>query len=400
MNRFFGFRPLGKDISFRSEIVIGIDAANIRQGGGVTHLRELLSGINLNLFSIKHIFIWGSKETLSKLPEASWITKINPPWLNKNLAFRTMWQIFRLDSELKKTKCDLLFVPGGSYVGKFSPAVCMNQNLIPFDSEEMNRIKWSRKFLKMFILNKVQSYTLKRVSGVIFLTQYAKKKVLEVVGDIKGETCVIHHGLNPIFIQPQKIKTEIGSVGDLGRVNLLYVSNIAQYKNQSTVLEGCKLLRDRGYPVTITFVGYGAKEDISSLKSLMSKHDPCNKWSKYLGELNYEDLPKLYSQYDIGIFASSCETFGIILLEKMASGLPLVCSNKSCMPEILGDGGLYFDPEDAEGLANSVSQYLNSSDLLARKSKRAHKLALGFSWNKCSTDTFLFLEKIIRNNSK
>jgi len=63
-------------------------------------------------------------------------------------------------------------------------------------------------------------------------------------------------------------------------------------------------------------------------------------------------------QADLFVFASSCETFGISLLEAMAVGLPIACSNKSSLPETLQDGGEYFDPEDDQSIASAVKRLI------------------------------------------
>ena len=61
----------------------------------------------------------------------------------------------------------------------------------------------------------------------------------------------------------------------------------------------------------------------------------------------YHELHSEYKDADLGVFASSCENLPIILIEKMASGLPIACSNKGPMPEVLGSAGVYFDPENS-----------------------------------------------------
>ena len=73
---------------------------------------------------------------------------------------------------------------------------------------------------------------------------------------------------------------------------------------------------------------------------------------------------------DIFIFASSSETFGISLLEAMALGLPIVCSNKSSLPEILDDGGLYFDPNNHIELYNQINKLIKNKKLRKKNQKK------------------------------
>jgi glycosyltransferase involved in cell wall biosynthesis len=108
----------------------------------------------------------------------------------------------------------------------------------------------------------------------------------------------------------------------------------------------------------------------------------------------YGQLQTYYAKADLGIFASSCETFGIILLEKMATGLPIVCSKLSSMAEILQDGGLYFHPEKKDEIANAIEQYLLSPVLQSNKRTISYALAQEYSWEKCADQTFSFLRDI------
>ena len=81
----------------------------------------------------------------------------------------------------------------------------------------------------------------------------------------------------------------------------------------------------------------------------------------------------------------------IILLEKMASGLPIACSNLGPMQEVLNKGGLFFNPEDPNDIAKVVKKYLESSELRNKMSNISHNLASKYSWSRCANDTFSFI---------
>ena len=98
---------------------IGIDASNIRQGGGLTHIKELLSFSQPDRFAIKKIIIWGGRETLDELQERPWLKKICPPEIDYCWLSRIFWQRYLLPKKAYDACCDILFVPGGSHSGKF-----------------------------------------------------------------------------------------------------------------------------------------------------------------------------------------------------------------------------------------------------------------------------------------
>ena len=110
----------------------------------------------------------------------------------------------------------------------------------------------------------------------------------------------------------------------------------------------------------------------------------------------YSDLSGYYQQADIGLFASSCETFGIILLEKMAAGLPIACSNQSAMPEILKEAGVYFDPVNATDIELTLERFISQEDLRASKSALSYRESKNYQWAKCAQETFTFVSQIAR----
>ena len=91
-----------------------------------------------------------------------------------------------------------------------------------------------------------------------------------------------------------------------------------------------------------------------------------------MGAVAHAEIQYIYQKADIAVFASSCETFGQILIEYMAAGLPVACSNKSAMPELLGDAGVYFEPEQPEDIARVLHEMVISPNLRAKKAKASY----------------------------
>jgi glycosyltransferase involved in cell wall biosynthesis len=378
-------------------IRIGIDGTNIRLGGGVTHLLELISAMDAQQMQVEKIYLWAGKKTLEQMPERDWLIKVNPPNLDGSIWRRIWWQIWSLSSAAKAAKCDVLLVPGGSYVGSFHPVVTMSQNLFPFEWSAISKNGWSFRALKFLALRLVQSSSFRRSEGVIFLTQYAKDRVLNITGPLKGACHVIHHGLSPRFHNQSKSQLPIHGYSEQKPFGLLYVSMIDVYKNQPQVVLAVNSLRQKGYPLSLTLVGPSEAKALGQLQIVIDQVDPQGIWLHYLGPIAYEQLSIQYQQADLGVFASTCETFGMIVLEKMAAGLPIACSNQSSMSEILADAGLYFDPHNSESIAHTIEQYLCSTQLREQHSERAYTLAKNYSWHNCAQQTIDFLHQVVQS---
>lgn len=381
-------------------IRIGIDATNIRIGGGITHLLELLNAVEPNSMGVKEIIVWGGERVLSALPSKSWLRKINPSSLNKSLFHRIGWQINSLSRKAKEEQCDVLLVPGGSYVGSFRPVVTMNQNLFPFEWSMIRRTGFSFRSLKFIVLRWVQSFSFKRSDGIIFLTGYAQEAVQKVTGPLPALQTVIAHGLNARFSYSPKPQSEIADYSAANPFRLIYVSTVDVYKNQVQVARAIALLRTKGYPLALTLIGPSEKSALLELQAAQAELDPQSQWFEYLGALPYDSLNLEYQKADMGIFASSCETFGMTVLEKMSTGLPIACSSQSCMQEILQDGGMYFNPTDVGDIASAIETLLLSPTLREEKQAKAYVLSKRYSWEVCAQQTLAFLHQVARRAPK
>jgi glycosyltransferase involved in cell wall biosynthesis len=315
--------------------------------------------------------------------------------LEKGLLRRVLWQIFALSNAVRATNCDILFIPGGSYVGNFHPVVSMSQNLLPFEWEMIGCTGFSLRALKFVLLRWAQSITFKRSGGVIFLTEYAQQAVLRVTGPLAGKQMVIAHGLNPRFEYQPKEQRSIERYSFENPYRLLYVSTIDVYKNQPELIAAVDLLRSQGYPLALTLIGPSEPAALAKLLKIQNQVDSGSHWLEYLGALPYKSLNLEYQRADLGIFASRCETFGMTVLEKMSVGLPVVCSGVSSMHEVLSDAGIYFDPKSPSSIAGAIEQFLLSSGLRHQKQLLAHQYAQQYTWKRCATQTINFFREVL-----
>jgi len=382
----------------RPRIILGIDASNIRGGGGVTHLVELLRAADPAKHGFSHAIVWSSQDTLSRIEDRSWLIKSNQPWLNKNLFWRTLWQRFRLARMARAADCDLLFIPGGSYAGDFRPIVTMSQNLLPFVWRELRRYGLSQMTLKLMLLRWTQSSTFRRADGLIFLTRYAQDAVMRVIKTNCGKTTIIPHGIDSRFACPPREQLPINQYSADRLFRILYVSIIDMYKHQWHVAQAVVQLRKIGLPVAMELVGPAYPPALNRLRQTLDKIDPIGEVVRYSGAVPHVKLQACYAQADLCVFASSCETYGQILTEAMSSGLPVACSNRSAMPELLGDAGVYFDPENPNDIARTLRMLIESSDLRAKLATESFKRVQTYSWRRCADETFGFLVRVAAEN--
>lgn len=376
--------------------IVGIDAANLLMGGGRTHLIELLAAAEPQKFGIKKIIVWGRRSTLVLIKDSEWLHKVYVPALEDGLLRRSMWQKFKLSAAARSAGCDVLFVPGGSFSGDFRPVVTMSRNMLPFEWRELCRYGFSFLTLKLLLLRLVQSRSFRSANGLIFLSQYAYQKVSDVCGHLNKDVTIIPHGVNARFLSPPRQQRLISDCSADAPFRLLYVSNIDMYKHQWMVVEAVARLRTtHGWPVTLELVGASHPKALKKLKSSIQRWDQEQQWVSWKGEIPYTQLEQLYQSADVGVFASSCENMPNILMETMAAGLPVACSNKGPMPEFLKSDGLYFDPEDSVSIAQVLEELIESPGLRSRLAAASWSSVAKLSWKRCADETIKFLNTVV-----
>ena len=179
------------------------------------------------------------------------------------------------------------------------------------------------------------------------------------------------------------------------KIKIVYVSPLFHYKNHISVVKAYSRLKKKYNNLDIKFIGK-YKHNLKMFKNILSENSSIDK-SNFTGELNRKDVLKILTQSDIFVFASSSETFGITLLEGMAIGMPIVCSNKSSLPEILDNGGIYFDPKNDLQLFKKIDLLIRNKKLRKTKSEQSKKIALKFSWENNTNQFCNLINNLIEN---
>jgi glycosyltransferase involved in cell wall biosynthesis len=375
---------------------VGIDASNILAGGGLTHLTECLTACEPQQHSIEKVVVFGAGDTLAHIPTRSWIEKHSSPLLNGGYIERLWWQRtqFRTDT---KSAIDILLVPGGTYLGSFRPFVAMAQNLLPFDVQERRR-GGLRKQVRLILLERMQTATFARATGVIYMTETSRRLIEQKMGFHAKRSRVVYHGSQPRFFRTPKQQQPAEAYSQGNPFRLLYVSILEPYKHQDMVVDAVAILRGEGIPISLDLVGPGARRYQGQIEAQIKRHDPTGEFLRYRGQVPYEALDRLYAEANAFVFASSCETFGIILLEAMAAGLPLLCSNRSAMPEVVSTAAEYFDPFERESLLVAIRRLWGDSRLRHSLAVRGQARAHQFSWARCASETFGFVNETLQNS--
>lgn len=118
----------------------------------------------------------------------------------------------------------------------------------------------------------------------------------------------------------------------------------------------------------------------------------------FLGRVAIEDLPGVYNCADVLLYPVLYAGFGFPPLEAMASGLPVVTSNRGSLPEVVGDAGILIDPDDHEAMAKSIESILKNPQLGSRLREAGLKRSRLFTWQKTAKETLEIYRKVYQAN--
>ena len=175
----------------------------------------------------------------------------------------------------------------------------------------------------------------------------------------------------------------------------LFVGTIEPRKNIETLLDAYSRLplelRKR-WPLVLT--GYhGWRNEAIHQRLESAKREG---WAYYLGFVPSEDLPLLFAGARLFTFPSLYEGFGLPVLEAMSSGVPVVCSNSSSLPEVAGEAALMCDAKDTEMLTELIRRGLEDEMWRASAVEQGLVHSARFSWERCAMQTLEVYQKVVK----
>ena len=339
---------------------IAIDASSVNNSGGLTYLYELLVNYEFKKTDNLEIEVWASKNTLDRLPNLKFYKKKDKSKFNKNIFTRFLWQTFLYNKMLRNSKTDVLYSLSAFYLGSFKPFILIHQNSLPFTNSELINYKYSLKYFKLLLQKKLTLYSFSRSTLVIFLNDYVRKIIIELLQK-KITTKIIKHGLSKNFLRnPDKNNLLAKKYNNLDKIRLLYVSNFHTYKNHIALLKAFNILKKK-YTLELTFVGKQFDQSLSNVKKFIKKNQLSNIY--IFNEINYEDIKKIYNDTDFCIYPSTCENFPFGVIESLGLSIPIIVSKYICNLDSTFQKIISFDPNNIDEIVDSIEKYILNNHL-------------------------------------
>ncbi len=244
---------------------------------------------------------------------------------------------------------------------------------------------------RVFYIRKVLPALMRRLTHVLTVSECSRKDIVEYGGVPPDRVTVTPLAVDPTMFHPRDravtadlLARECG----MTRPFVLYVSRIEHPgKNHVGLIRAFSILKSRhkGLPHELVFAGpeWNGADEVHREAAA----SPVAPDIRFLGSLSADLLTALYSTADLFVFPSLYEGFGLPVLEAMASGVPVACSNVSSIPEVAGDAAELFDPEDPDGIATVMERVLFDVSGRAARIRGGIARAGQFSWERTARMT-------------
>ncbi len=301
-----------------------------------------------------------------------------------------LWTHVGLSREMLRNPPDVLFVPAHVVPIYHPRATVVTVHDIGYRYYPQHHTLLSRLYLDLST-----RLSCRAARRVIADSQSTARDLMHEYRVAPHKITVVYPGVNPAMARADGMAQEVVRRRyGLARPFLLYLGTIQPRKNLSRLIEAfARLPRDVGN-VDLALVGGTGwlVGEVFRRVGELGLEDRVH----FLGYVPDGDLPALLSAAECFVMPSLYEGFGLPVLEAMACGTPVVCSDASSLPEAAGDAALYFSPHDTDGMAEAMARMLTDTGLRQTLVERGYAHVRRFSWERTSSQVLDVLVEAAR----
>ena len=354
-------------------------------GGAEYYLTNLLEGLYREDRETEYI-LFGTPLNASLFPfRAENFRRVLIPFSNRNRQLRILFDEIVLPYLARREGLDILHSPGNVSAPVLKPCavVLTIQSLHCFlCRERMPRVKMA------YVRNHLR-LSVRMAEHVITPSASTRDDVIRLFGVPPGKVTSILDYVSPQTLFPDGIPLDDGVLRRYGvtKPYLFSPSSLYPYKNITGMLRTLQALRERHrLPHNLVVAGrddIGYHGEAKRLAQALGLADAF----RYLGAIPHDDVPSLYASADLTLFPSYCETFGIPVLESMVLGVPVVCSDRSSLPEVAGGAAALVNPDSVEDMTRTVARILSDPAERERLAKMGRERVKGFTCENAARKT-------------
>ncbi len=238
------------------------------------------------------------------------------------------------------------------------------------------------------LTSREKALAVQRADHIICISEQTRKDLIEILNINPDDTSVVHLG----FSLTQGHNHAEVKTARADRPYFLYVGGRGGYKNFEGFIRA--FVANSRLRAGFDVIAFGGGAFSSTERSWLAQ---LGLVGDHVRQVSGDDvqLAELYRGAEAFVYPSLYEGFGIPPLEAMGFDCPVVCSNTSSVPEVVGDAGLFFDPGDVGSIENALVQITENTSLRSALVARGRKRIEFFSWEKCASETVDIYKKVL-----
>lgn len=248
---------------------------------------------------------------------------------------------------------------------------------------------------RWFLVNAMPHF-LRRADAIIAVSECTKRDALHFYNLPAEKITVIYEGVNPALrpVQDPGLVDQARARYAHNQPFIFFVGTIEPRKNIPALIDALRALRSRGLPHRLLIAGrkgwlWKGVFDAVRDTGMESEID-------FLDYVPDGELPALFAACDAFVFPSLYEGFGLPPLEAMACGAPVVCSNTSSLPEVVGDAAVQVNPRHVDDLATAIERVVRDPCLRAELRAKGFAQSAKFQWDRAARETLALYDKVRR----
>jgi glycosyltransferase involved in cell wall biosynthesis len=317
------------------------------------------------------------------------IPKLN--FMNKMVGSYSIWRYYILPSKMKQLKIDMVHDPYElgplSFNMPFKKVVTIH-DLSPIIFPKL--FKWGDVMIHKLLFKK----TVNSLDKIITISEHSKKDIMDYLHVPEEKIDVVYLGKDPIFepMGVQEVQDIYKRYGITSKF-ILTVGGIHPIKNISNLLKSFYKLKKSGLEHKLVVVG----NKMDKWETVFEKVQDLNLKDQviFTGVVPLQDLAKLYNAAELFVYPCLYAGFGLPPLESMACGTPVVTSNNSSIPEVVGKAGVLIDPYNVQELAEAMENVLMDIELQEELKKKGLKRSELFNWKDTAAETLKIYENVV-----
>lgn len=338
----------------------------------------------------------GESQPLQVNAQRSGVTIIEIPNTKRTPLHKVFGEQFLLPGYIRKTKQDVMYFPGNFASTRCPVPYVLNIRAVAHYYGEKYGVNLPRRVMRKLLM----PASAKHAQAIITPSEDIKRDVMRFTNTPETKITVIHHGVDVSLFSPKhkadpESTTLLQALSLRSEKYLLYVSALWRYKNQDKLIRAfAKSHLPKEMKLVLAGKGTGTSDSYINELHALPKQLGISDRVIFTGPMKQSELKHLYAHAKAFVFPSSYESFGNPLFEAWASDIPVAASNVHSFPEIVGDAGLLFDPENESeliaALERVVTDFTLREDLIANGARRASE----FTWERCLRRTLSLIESV------